>query len=77
MQRRTTVSEFSTYVQYPGRPSADEVIRGAPIDVYAQEDINGPAIVWIGFSHLGTQARIQLTGAERIALVEALGGKRA
>ena len=44
-----------------------------PVTVYLF--YNGGAAIWVGRDLSGTQVRVALTPAERISLIEALGGK--
>lgn len=46
----------------------------APVSVYVHDNQPG-AVIWLGTYRLGGEVRVELSGAERIALIEALGGQ--
>lgn len=71
----SATSLVTTVTFYPVNPAeATLQERDVPVEVYANTVLDTSAILWFGHPIVGNQVRVELSGAERIALIEALGG---
>lgn len=70
MNRQTLVSTLT--VEHP-----DGVVRERDVPVFVSDRSRGGIVIETGTHRVGYQVALTLTEGERIALIEALGGKDA